>query len=129
MHRPSLKIPSGSLASKTYRKGHSEKTQRAVVYCFTGDRDTALRYLDLGCMIGITGWICDDRRNRELLDAIRVIPAERLMIETAAAYPLSHGSGLTLTGTSYCARIAREKDIDTLAQTFLENTVRFFGIR
>ncbi|MBP0955114.1 MAG: hypothetical protein J6M90_05665 [Oscillospiraceae bacterium] len=50
------------------------------------------------------------------------------MIETAAAHPLPHGSGLTLTGTSYCARIAREKDIDTLTQTFLENTVRFFGI-
>ncbi|MBQ9209204.1 MAG: hypothetical protein IJ149_06430 [Oscillospiraceae bacterium] len=51
------------------------------------------------------------------------------MIETAAAHPLPHGSGLTLTGTSYCARIARKKDIDTLTQTFLENTVRFFGIK
>ncbi|MBP0955115.1 MAG: hypothetical protein J6M90_05670 [Oscillospiraceae bacterium] len=51
------------------------------------------------------------------------------MIETASAHPLPHGSGLTLTDTSYCARIAREKDIDTFTQTFLENTVRFFGIR
>ena len=62
-------------------------------------------------------------------EVIRVIHAQRLMIETAAAHPLPHGSGLTLTDTSYCARIAREKDIDTFTQTFLENTVRFFGIR
>ena len=51
------------------------------------------------------------------------------MIETDAPYLLPRGFGLTLTGTSYCARIAREKDIDTLTQTFLENTVRFFGIK
>jgi TatD DNase family protein len=85
-------------------------------------------------MIGITGWICDDRRNRELLDAIRVIPAERLMIETDAPYLLPRGFGLKNPNlpqyiTYTAARIAREKDIDTLTQTFLENTVRFFGIR
>ena len=107
-----------------------------MVHCFTGDRETALRYLDLGCMIGITGWICDDRRNSELLDAIRVIPAERLMIETDAPYLLPRGYKLKNPNLPQylpyiAARIAKEKDMDEdiLAQTFLENTVRFFGIR
>ncbi len=115
---------------------HPKKAQRAVVHCFTGDRETALRYLDLGCMIGITGWICDDRRNRELLDAIRVIPAERLMIETDAPYLLPRGYKLKNPNLPQylpyiAARIAKEKgmDEDILTQTFLENTIRFFGIK
>ncbi|MFR6217575.1 MAG: TatD family hydrolase [Enterocloster bolteae] len=38
--------------------------QEIRVHCFTGTRETAYRYLQLGCYIGITGWICDERRNR-----------------------------------------------------------------
>ena len=45
-------------------KNRRELCRRSVVHCFTGTRETAYRYLQLGCYIGITGWICDDRRNR-----------------------------------------------------------------
>lgn len=56
--------------------------QRSVVHCFTGTAMEALAYLQLGCFIGVTGWVCDDRRNHDLRDALAVIPPERLLIET-----------------------------------------------
>eukprot|EP01034_Spumella_vulgaris_P022003 gene22003-28094_t len=36
--------------------------------------------------VGITGWLCDDRRNGPLLEALPLIPLNRLMIETDAPY-------------------------------------------
>lgn len=59
-----------------------------VVHCFTGERQEMRDYLDLDCHIGITGWICDERRGGHLLDLVRDIPANRLMIETDAPYLL-----------------------------------------
>ena len=59
---------------------------KGVVHCFTGDAATAKRYLDMGYYIGITGWINDQRRNKDLRGALRVIPPERLMIETDAPF-------------------------------------------
>jgi TatD DNase family protein len=60
----------------------------AVVHCFTGDRTALYAYLDLGLYIGITGWICDERRGAHLLELVRDIPAERLLIETDCPYLL-----------------------------------------
>lgn len=40
----------------------------------------------MGFSIGITGWICDDRRAKELRDAVRIIPLDRILIETDAPY-------------------------------------------
>jgi TatD DNase family protein len=57
-----------------------------VVHCFTGSREEMLQYLELGCFIGITGWICDERRGTHMKDYLGEIPAERLMIETDAPY-------------------------------------------
>src|SRR5690554_3693300 len=58
----------------------------AVVHCFTDTREAMLEYLELDCHIGITGWICDERRGRHLKEFVHEIPAERLMIETDAPY-------------------------------------------
>ncbi len=59
-----------------------------VAHCFTGDRRELDDYLDLGLSIGITGWICDERRGRHLRDLVGRIPADRLMLETDAPYLL-----------------------------------------
>jgi TatD DNase family protein len=59
---------------------------RAVAHCFTGDRTALEDYLALGLYIGITGWICDERRGRELYELAAAIPDERLLIETDAPY-------------------------------------------
>jgi TatD DNase family protein len=63
-----------------------KKVERAVAHCFTGERDELHAYLDLGLYIGITGWICDERRGRHLLELVRDIPRDRLLLETDAPY-------------------------------------------
>jgi TatD DNase family protein len=65
-----------------------DRMGRAVVHCFTGDRRELHDYLDLDLHIGITGWICDERRGLHLRELVREIPAGRLMIETDAPYLL-----------------------------------------
>jgi TatD DNase family protein len=59
---------------------------KGVAHCFTGERDELRAYLDLGLYIGITGWICDERRGQHLLQLVREIPRDRLLVETDAPY-------------------------------------------
>jgi TatD DNase family protein len=59
-----------------------------VAHCFTGDGRELRDYLDLGLYVGITGWICDERRGLHLRDLVRQIPLDRLMVETDAPYLL-----------------------------------------
>ena len=61
---------------------------RAVVHCFTGTREELYDCLDRDFYIGITGWLCDERRGAHLREIVRDIPANRLMIETDSPYLL-----------------------------------------
>ena len=57
-----------------------------VLHCFTGDKKALFNYLDLDLHIGITGWICDERRGLDLQKMVSNIPLNRLMLETDAPY-------------------------------------------
>jgi TatD DNase family protein len=61
-----------------------------VVHCFTGSYEKLMTYLSLGLYIGITGWICDTRRNQDLYKALKNVPKDlllsRIMFETDAPY-------------------------------------------
>ena len=65
-----------------------DRLPAAVVHCFTADKDALYRYLDLDLHIGITGWICDERRGTHLQPLVCDIPAGRLMLETDAPWLL-----------------------------------------
>jgi TatD DNase family protein len=65
-----------------------KQLSRGVAHCFTGSIDELQAYLEMGLFIGVTGWICDERRGANLVDAVRHIPLDRLMIETDAPYLL-----------------------------------------
>jgi TatD DNase family protein len=58
------------------------------VHCFTGDRRALTRYLALDLHIGITGWICDERRGAHLRGLVGLVPEGRLLVETDAPYLL-----------------------------------------
>jgi TatD DNase family protein len=60
----------------------------AVVHCFTGTGEEMRECLDAGYYLGITGWLCDERRGAHLRELVQQIPAERLMVETDAPYLL-----------------------------------------
>jgi TatD DNase family protein len=59
-----------------------------VAHCFTGGATELECYLELGLAIGITGWICDERRGAHLFELVRRIPADRLLLETDGPYLL-----------------------------------------
>lgn len=62
------------------------RPKKAVIHCFTGDARALDAYLALDLHIGITGWICDERRGKHLVELVRRIPKGRLMLETDAPF-------------------------------------------
>lgn len=60
----------------------------AVIHCFTGTREELEACLAAGLSVGITGWVCDERRGVELRELMPLIPADRLLLETDAPYLL-----------------------------------------
>jgi TatD DNase family protein len=69
-------------------KTHRDHLGHVVVHCFTDNERALFDYLDLDCYIGITGWICDERRGQHLLELVKNIPLDRLLIETDSPYLL-----------------------------------------
>ena len=115
-----------------------ERVGNAVVHCFTGDRAMLADYLDLGLFIGVTGWICDERRGHALRDAVAHIPDDRLMIETDAPYlaprtlrPAPRGRRNEPAVLAHIAReiaACRNTSFASLCRTVTANTRRFYGI-
>lgn len=116
------------------------KTQRtlcrkSIVHCFTGSKETVYRYLQMGFYIGITGWVCDNRRNKELLEAIKIIPIERILIETDATYLTPQGLNLDRRNTPdnlhyVLEKIAEIKKVDKnlLEESTLSNSRNLFNL-
>ena len=67
---------------------HRPKLVGGVAHCFTGSGPQLKSYLELALAIGITGWICDERRGAHLVPLMREIPADRLLLETDGPYLL-----------------------------------------
>lgn len=59
-----------------------------VAHCFTNGPAEVADYLEIGLYIGITGWICDDRRAADLRAAVGCIPLDRVVVETDSPYLL-----------------------------------------
>ena len=111
----------------------------AVVHCFTGERDELVDLIDRGYYIGITGWICDERRGQHLRDLVKLIPADRLMIETDAPYLLprtlkpkpSHRRNEPAFLPHICEEIARDRGEDPVvtAANSTATATRFFRLQ
>lgn len=69
-------------------RDYRDRLPAAVVHCFTGEQRALFNYLDLDLHIGITGWICDERRGTHLQPLVREIPAGRLMLESDSPFLL-----------------------------------------
>lgn len=71
-------------------KGFRDKLSGAVVHCYTGNLAQLEAFLEIDCHIGITGWVCDERRGKVLQSIVKHIPDDRLMIETDAPFLTPH---------------------------------------
>ena len=109
-----------------------------VIHCFTGSAADLAAYVEAGYSIGITGWICDERRGGELADLAPRIPAERLLIETDAPFLLPRtlrprpaaGRNEPAFLPHVAARLAacRDEDAEALAELTHANAQRFFAL-
>ena len=111
---------------------------RGVLHCFTGNSVALQQYLDLGLYIGITGWVCDERRGKELQQLVPSIPLERLLIETDAPFliprtvkpkPKSRKNEPALL-PYICQTVAQlyQTNEEVIARKTTENFYRVFGL-
>ena len=115
-----------------------DRLPAAVVHCFTGDKATLYGYLDLDLHIGITGWVCDERRGTHLHPLLRDIPAGRLMLESDAPYLLprslrpkpksGHNEPAFLTEVLREVALHRGESQETLAAHSTACARAFFGL-
>lgn len=70
----------------TELKPFIDRIPAMVAHCFTGNKAELEQCVAANMYIGITGWLCDERRGKELQDIIKLIPLNRLLIETDAPY-------------------------------------------
>ena len=116
-----------------------DRIGRAVVHCFTGGRDELVACLDRDFFIGITGWICDERRGVHLRELVKLIPADRLLLETDAPYLLprdlhpkpAHRRNEPMYLAHVCAAVAaaRGEDVAATAAQTAANARMFFDLR
>jgi len=110
----------------------------AVIHCFTGTGDELDYYLSLGCYIGITGWICDERRGRHLRELVKNIPPSRLLLETDGPFLLprdlpfkaknKRNEPRFLPHIAETVALCLGKDPEKLARETYANSKKFFGI-
>ncbi len=117
---------------------HRDDFAAAVAHCFTGSQEEMYNYLDLDLYIGITGWICDERRGIELQKIVKDIPTDRLLLETDAPYLIPRDirpkpkSRRNLP--AYLPHIANKvaelqgKPIEQLKTEVYENSTRLFNL-
>ena len=117
---------------------HPLVAARGVLHCFTGGAAELEDCLALGLSVGITGWICDERRGQALREAAPRVPLERLMIETDAPYLLPRtlrpkpahrrNEPAFLTEVLIEASRCRGETPEALAAATSANACRFFGL-
>lgn len=113
------------------------KLPGAFTHCFTGGREALAAYQALDCYIGVTGWVCDERRGQELAEAVPSIDPQRLLLETDAPYllprTLKPRPKSRTNHAKYVAHIGaqvanlRGETVETLAASTSVNAARLFG--
>ena len=119
-------------------KNFDSKLGAVAVHCFTGTREELFECLDHDWHIGITGWLCDERRGLHLRELVKHIPANRLMIETDAPYLLprtvkpapSHRRNEPMYLAHIVEELARDRgeDVEVTAAATVATAQEFFWL-
>ena len=117
---------------------HRKSLAGGVAHCFTGGPAELDAYLELDLHIGITGWLCDERRGAALRDALPLLPLDRLLLETDAPYLLPRhldakprnrrNEPAFLPHVLGAVAAALGLSAETVARAATENTERLFGL-
>ncbi len=110
---------------------------KIVAHCFTGTIEEVNDYVLLDMHVGVTGWICDERRGASLQQAVGHIPLDRIMLETDAPYllprdlkekPVQKGRNEPCFLPHIARAVAKHMQLeeDQLITAAYENSRRFF---
>ena len=107
--------------------------QKLIVHCFTGNLSELEEYLKRDFYIGITGWVCDLKRGKELRECINQIPEDKLLIETDSPY-LSPRKKIRRNEPKFLIDVAEEvatlrnETKESIINSSYENSLNFFNL-
>lgn len=78
-------IHSREATQETFDKIKASPVRKGVIHAFSGSADFAHRYIDMGFYIGVGG-VVTFKNGRKLVETVREIPMERILIETDSPY-------------------------------------------
>jgi TatD DNase family protein len=117
---------------KILKEESGKGTFPAVLHCFTGGRDLAMRAIDLGHYVSFTG-ILTFKNSQALRDIAHELPADRILVETDAPYlaPLPYrgkrNEPAFVAETAKVLADCRSVSADEIARQTTENFFRLFN--
>ncbi|MCL1139277.1 TatD family hydrolase [Shewanella pneumatophori] len=110
----------------------------ALLHCFTGNKLSLDAYIEQDIYLGVTGWVCDERRGQELASIVTDIPNNRILVETDSPYLLPRSMRPKPKSSKnepkylpyiaqYIATLRKQNLEDFAAQTY-SNSRTFFGL-
>ena len=110
-----------------------KNVSNAVMHCFSGSAETAKVLVKMGLMISFTG-VITFKNARKAVEALKMIPLERLMIETDSPYMAPEPHRGRRNDSSYVRHVAEKMaeikgvSFERLCDITYENAMRFFNI-
>ena len=107
--------------------------QKLIVHCFTGNLSELEEYLKRDFYIGITGWVCDLKRGKELRECINQIPEDKLLIETDSPF-LSPRKKIRRNEPKFLIDVAEEvatlrnETTESIINSSYKNSLNFFNL-
>jgi len=108
-----------------------------VIHCFTGNPSEVSEYVRRGWYIGITGWLCDERRNFSLCESLKLVPLDRIMVETDSPFlnPIKNERKKRIdnqpANLQYIIQGLAQvygSTYENIKRTTIENTIKFFSL-
>ncbi|MBF0118157.1 MAG: TatD family hydrolase [Desulfobacterales bacterium] len=116
---------------------HNTKEKSGVVHCFNGNKEELFSCLDLGLCIGITGILTIKSRGEFLRAIAKLIPKERIVIETDSPYltPFPQKKYSKRNEPAFVRSVLLElanikkEDAENLSHVIWENTCKLYRIK
>lgn len=106
---------------------------KGVMHCFSGNWETAQKFLDLGFYLSFSGMVTYPSR-RELHEVAKLVPEDRFVLETDAPYLPPQGRRGEVNFPKYVKMVAekvaqlREKSVEGVAAAATQNTKKLFHL-
>ncbi len=108
--------------------------KKAVIHCFSGSKELAMKYIELGCYIGVGG-VVTFKNAKKLIEVVKAIPLDRILLETDAPYLTPEPYRGERNVSTYLKIVAekvanlKEISIENVENTTFDNAMSFYGLK